>query len=129
MNAGSPVHVDDRWCVSLQGVIRGKRQDHERRTGKAIKVTVGCFSNHRRTEGSQVFAELDDRVYLVAIRNVARVGENASLSEGTWPSLHPPLKPTNNVTLGELASRRTTNVGRMLVLKVGELEGCLDRFV
>src|SRR5262245_13140497 len=90
-------------------------QSHERRGVVILEQSAPYFLEHGRCEGAPFLAELYSIIDAIAISDVAWVGEDGAISEGSWPELLPALVPANQSTLGQQISGRFSGILHCLV--------------
>ena len=95
-----PVSLRERHPISLAD--RG----HEQHVGTLlaglkIKAIARALSQHDRRKGPEALTELDLEIHGCLHAGLARVANNAPRPQRPRSKLHPPVKPANNLALGD----------------------------
>ena len=80
--------------------VHGSNHVGKFRPGSDLKPPVGLAESHSGREGPKGLAHLHHRVDTVAHFMMARIGENAAVTESTGAEFHSPAIPCNDASIG-----------------------------
>src|SRR5690349_13099461 len=83
-----------------------------------LEIVADAFFENRGRKRSERFSLFDAFIKDAFHFSAARIGNDRTVSQCTWPTLHPPLKPANHETIRNIACCFLRNLLVVEVLKV-----------
>jgi hypothetical protein len=99
--------LDSRRPVNVRRRRKGRvfclgSKKHERAFFGKVEIFGRTVGEDRGCERSETLTEFDFSVYALPVVGIPRIGQNGTVSEGSWPEFHPSLEPADDLLFSKV---------------------------